>query len=544
MVTPNIEIDVGKDKIVATAAPYRISMSNVEVEEPQKKTSSAQIEIPERKRQEAVDSDGSDYAFLANPKKLTAPKEIPVPEAEDKDKDTTDDGAHINRNHNSDSDSGRSRHSARTWKSHHSTHSHKSKRSERSEYRPRYSMPDDVRPGGSSAPPLVNSLFSSGLFSRRTHAMTEDDIRREKSYLLQQYQTKNRDELYSPKRFTMDSSLEEIQNELQFIVSKREMENSMSTWKQSFLFCADMIVQLNTTYDPFNFKVDLNDWAADLNYDVTRAGKYDEVLEELIMKWRGKMPMSPEMKLLFMMGTSLVFGVVNKKKEAALLAKRMDADRKMEQRIDAAVEKKFATKMREHLQQQQMATDQMRRHPPAAAGGGYRPMPPSMAAKVTRAEAPVRPQSPLQGPSLSRAELMKIMGSDIIESGDDDDDDTSSLSSESTLTSHEDDDTVVSVTMTNAPVISTPAANVKEEIPTTAAVKVTKPRTRKPAATKVKVTQEGNVDDGSDDGEMEVEVKKPAAKRAATTAGAPARARGRPRKNPLPNAVGLTLENF
>ncbi len=546
MAGPSIEIDVGKDKVVATAAPYRISMGNVEVEEPTTTgAASARIEIPERKRQDAVDSDGSDYAFLANPKKLTAPKEIPVPAVP---KDAEDP--------NSDSDSGRSRHSARSWKSHHSSsgshrshHTARSKRSERSEYRPRYSMPDETRSrsragGESSSPPIVDSLFSSGLFSRRTHAMSEDDIRREKSYLLQQYQNKNRDQRYSPKRFSMDSSLEDIQNELQFITSKREMENSMSTWKRSFLMCAQGIVQLNTTYDPFNFKVDLSDWAADLHHDVDTEGKYDEVLEELITKWRGKMPMSPEMKLLVMMGTSLAFGIMSKKKEAALLAKRMDADRKMEQRIDAAVEKKFASKMREHhlQQQQQAATDHLRRQPQTAA---FRPMPMPPRAKAPTVSTDVRPSSPPQGPSLSHADLMKIMEANIIESSSEDDD-TSSLSSESTLTSRDDDDDIVSVSLATPAVAdaqSSGPSNLANGSIGNTTVKVTKPRAK--TAAKVKVTtQEKEEDDDEDILPSAVVAKKPVAKRAAATAGAPARARGRPRKNPQANATVVTLENF
>lgn len=538
MAASNIEIDTGKDKVITTAPPYRINMTNVEVEEPSN-ASAPRVEIPERRRREAVDSgsDVSDYAFLANPKKLTAPKEIPLPV--------------VDENHHSDSESGRSRRSAQSWKSHHSSRSHKShhtarsRRSEHSEYRPRYSMPDGTRAeaGSSSSPPLVNSMFTSGLFSRRTHAMTEDDIRKEKSYLLQQYLSKNREQAYSPKRLSMDNSLEEIQNELQFIVSKREMENNMTTWKRGFMLFADSMVALNSSYDPFNFKVDLSDWARDMHYDIFRDGKYDEVLEELIMKWRGKVPMSPEMKLLFMAGSSLVFGVMAKKKEAAVLAKRMEADKQMEQRIEAAVEKKFAQKLRmQQQQQQQQAPQQHQQQHQTQPQPGYGP---HVIQKGTfrKPISVERPSSPvLQGPSLSDADYLKLLEANIIDSTVEDDD--TSIASGSTITSRgdrdEDEDTLSVSMATGGVSVTVPSGP-------DSAVKITKPSVR--GKTKVKVTTTTEKEDKEDeDGDGAADnvppIKKPATKKTITTPGTATRGRGRPRKNPLPSANVVTLENF
>ncbi|KAJ3170017.1 hypothetical protein HDU87_000483 [Geranomyces variabilis] len=542
MVTPNIEIDVGKDKVVTTAPPYRVSMTNIEVEDPPA-SSTQRVDIPERSRRDAVDSgsDGSDYAFLANPKKLAAPKEIPVPTEKRDEEDRTNTGADGNK-HNSDSDSDRSRH---TWKSHHSHKSSHSKKSERSEYAPRYSVPGGARtssggarPSSSSSPPLMNSMFASGLFSRRTHAMSEDDIRKEKSYLLQQYLSKNREYTYSPVRLTMDNSLEEIQNELQFIISKREMENNMITWKRGFLMFADGVVALNSSYDPFNFKVDLSDWAVDLHYDVMRDGKYDEVLEELIMKWRGKVPMSPEMKLLFMAGSSLVFGVMAKKKEAAVLAKRMEADKAMERRIQLTVQKEVQKRMRmmesqmpQHIPPQQQAPQ----HPHFSLSERY-PMEKPVMSSTTQP----RPVSPLHGPSLSPADLMKLMKPDIIDSSAEEDDDTSSLSSDSTLSTNAEAEIIIkhdggpstqNTTIELVPEASSTAVKDKDG---------SKPK----AKAKAKVL----VDDDDEDMPsitVATPAKRAPPKRAAATVGAlPARPRGRPRKNAVPNPTVVTLESF
>ena len=155
MVSGNIEIDTGKDKVISTVPPYRINMSNVEVASEPAVSGAPRVEIPEKRRREAIDSgsDGSDYAFLANPKKLTAPK-VAIPEVKDADGDSDSHGKY-----NSDSDSGRSRRSVKSTKSHHSA---RSKRSENSEYKPRYTIPEGSRtdfPRATSSPPLMNSMF-------------------------------------------------------------------------------------------------------------------------------------------------------------------------------------------------------------------------------------------------------------------------------------------------------------------------------------------------------------------------------------------------
>jgi hypothetical protein len=304
----------------------------------------------------------------------------------------------------------------------------------------------------------------------------------------------------------MDNSLEEIQNELQFILSKREMENNMTTWKRGFMLFVDSIVALNSAYDPFQFKVDLSDWARDTHFDVFEQGKYDEVLEELILKWRGKVPMSPEMKLAFILGSSLVFGVMAKKKEAAMLAKRREEDRLMEERIRAQVAAQVAAQM-QHFQ----------------AGGRNAPPPPSrprramsqpsttvgentFAAAVNKQKT-VRPHSPLQGPSRTDEDLAKLIQASGIDSTVADDDD-------STLSTVSSDD-------------ARPGMEVEDNVPVPVPVMEVEP-----------VSEPNDVQTP-----VSGTAPKRGGKRGASTAGT-GRGRGRPRKNPLSTATGVTLENF
>ena len=116
--------------------------------------------------------------------------------------------------------------------------------------------------------------------------MSSDDIRREKSHFLQAYEAKNRDNMYSRKHLTMDNDLEEIRNELEFITRKRERDNSMEMWKRGLLLFVDGWVVMVNNYANDPFDVDLGDWSKEMHWDVHRAGKYDEVLEEMVEKWR------------------------------------------------------------------------------------------------------------------------------------------------------------------------------------------------------------------------------------------------------------------
>ncbi|KAJ3223124.1 hypothetical protein HDU81_009384 [Chytriomyces hyalinus] len=121
----------------------------------------------------------------------------------------------------------------------------------------------------------------------------DDAARREKSFTLNEFNTKNVGNHYSPKAFTMSDPLHEIKNELEFITAKRDIENQTKTWKRGLLLFVNGVVHLNSTYyNPFD--VDLSDWSKEMHWNVFQENMYDDVFQELIQKWRGKIKMSPE----------------------------------------------------------------------------------------------------------------------------------------------------------------------------------------------------------------------------------------------------------
>lgn len=150
--------------------------------------------------------------------------------------------------------------------------------------------------------------------------MSEEEIRREKAFLLFQLENKNKDFRYSKAHLSMNNSLSEIKNELELINSKRAMESSMGFWRKGLVLMSEGMVYLNNTFDPF--AVEMGDWSKQVAYEVLEDKSYDEMLEELVVKYRSSGVSAPvELRLALALGSSFGFGILAKKREMALLEK-------------------------------------------------------------------------------------------------------------------------------------------------------------------------------------------------------------------------------
>jgi hypothetical protein len=160
---------------------------------------------------------------------------------------------------------------------------------------------------------------------------SEVDLRHKKSDLLNRFHSKNPGNKYSSKHFTMNTPTKDIEDELEYILSKRNMEKSMVAWKRGLLLFTDGVVALNSQLDPFD--VDLSYWARDTHWQINKEDTYDEMLEELIIKYRGSFNLPPELKLAFAMGSSLVLSVMTQKQEKALMKKKLEERKFMEESV-------------------------------------------------------------------------------------------------------------------------------------------------------------------------------------------------------------------
>ena len=128
----------------------------------------------------------------------------------------------------------------------------------------------------------------------------KDTLRERFSYLrkLEDLETKG---VKLTKRYSMDSSLEEMKGEYENIVSEKEKANNVKFQGKMLMACITGIEFLNSKFDPFDIKLD--GWAEQFSENIT---DYDEIFAELHEKYRNKAKLAPELKLLFQLGGSAI----------------------------------------------------------------------------------------------------------------------------------------------------------------------------------------------------------------------------------------------
>lgn len=143
------------------------------------------------------------------------------------------------------------------------------------------------------------SFKPSSIFGASPHSRSEDDINKEKSELLYQFDRMEKKGIKLPRMFTMDSSLDDMQSTYDRMKRDREMDASVQFQKKMLLACTTGIEFMNTRFDPFDIK--LEGWSESVHESVE---DYDEIFEELHEKYKYKSKMAPELKLLMTLGGS------------------------------------------------------------------------------------------------------------------------------------------------------------------------------------------------------------------------------------------------
>lgn len=128
---------------------------------------------------------------------------------------------------------------------------------------------------------------------------TMEEIAKEKTDLLYKFEKLRRLGIPCARRFNMSSNLEEMKSEYDRIKKDREVENAIKFSRKVLLAIVTGIEFLNNKFDPCDLKLD--GWSESMNENVN---EYDEVFEELHEKYKGTAKVSPEVKLLMMVGGS------------------------------------------------------------------------------------------------------------------------------------------------------------------------------------------------------------------------------------------------
>ena len=130
---------------------------------------------------------------------------------------------------------------------------------------------------------------------------TNEELVREKFSYLRKLEELERKGANLTKRYTMESSLLEMQGEYEMIISEKERQNSVKFQGKMLMAAITGIEFLNSKFDPFDIKID--GWGEQINENIN---DYDEIFAELHEKYKSKAKIAPELKLLFQLGSSAI----------------------------------------------------------------------------------------------------------------------------------------------------------------------------------------------------------------------------------------------
>jgi len=127
--------------------------------------------------------------------------------------------------------------------------------------------------------------------------LTRQELLRKKFEYLRKLELLEKKGVTLSKRYTMESSLDEMQGEYEMIVSEKEKSNSIKFQGKILMSLVSTLEYLNNKFDPFDLKLD--GWGESISENID---DYDEIFTELHEKYKSKAKLAPELKLLFQIG--------------------------------------------------------------------------------------------------------------------------------------------------------------------------------------------------------------------------------------------------
>lgn len=127
--------------------------------------------------------------------------------------------------------------------------------------------------------------------------LSKEDILRNKFKYLRKLEELEQKGATLTKKYSMESSLAEMQGEYETLMTERERKNSVKFQGKMLMAVITGMEFLNSKFDPFDIKID--GWAEQINENLD---DYDEIFSELHEKYKSKAKLAPELKLLFQLG--------------------------------------------------------------------------------------------------------------------------------------------------------------------------------------------------------------------------------------------------
>lgn len=129
--------------------------------------------------------------------------------------------------------------------------------------------------------------------------LSKEEHLREKFKYLRKLEGLEKKGVELSKKYSMESSLMEMQGEYETIMEEKTKQNSVKFQGNMLMAVINGIEFLNNRFDPFDIKLD--GWSDQVNENIT---DYDEIFGELFEKYKSRASMAPELKMLFQLGGS------------------------------------------------------------------------------------------------------------------------------------------------------------------------------------------------------------------------------------------------
>jgi hypothetical protein len=142
---------------------------------------------------------------------------------------------------------------------------------------------------------------------KKVEHKTKEELLKDKFQYLRKLEALEQKGVTLSKRYSMDSSLDEMKGEYEYIIAEKEQKNSVQFQGKVLTTLITGLEFLNSKFDPFDIKLD--GWSEQINENLD---DYDEIFAELHDKYKSKAKMAPELKLLFQLaGSGMMIHMTN-----------------------------------------------------------------------------------------------------------------------------------------------------------------------------------------------------------------------------------------
>ena len=129
--------------------------------------------------------------------------------------------------------------------------------------------------------------------------ISKEEMLKEKFRYLRKLEALEKKGVELSKKYSMESSLQEMIGEYETIMDEKAKQNSIKFQGNMLMAVINGIEFLNGKFDPFDIKLD--GWSDQVQENIM---DYDDIFSELHEKYKSKASMAPELKLLFQLGGS------------------------------------------------------------------------------------------------------------------------------------------------------------------------------------------------------------------------------------------------